>query len=330
MSGNKRLRGGIIGCGYFAQNHLDAWRRMPDVELAAAADPDLARARAAAPRAYASAEQMLDQEKLDFVDIAARPELHLPMVRLAGERKVAAICQKPMAPTWPECVQIAETAESAGIALMIHENWRWQPWYRVVKEALQRGDIGQPVSYWFRTRQKDGDGPAPYAKQPYFRRMPRLLLYETIVHHIDTARFLFGEVASVHGRIRRINPVIVGEDQVLLTMIHTSELCGLIDGHRFTDTEPIGPVMGELGVDGDAGALVVDPAGNVRLGSRIVWQNSVTTGYRGDSVLGTQRHFIDCLRSGTKFESEGREYLKTVRVVEAAYESVEQKREVAV
>lgn len=330
MNGSRPLKGGIIGCGYFAQNHLDAWRRMLDVELVAAADPDITRAQAAAPRAYSSAEEMLDREALDFVDIAARPELHLPLVRLAGERKVAAICQKPMAPTWAECVQIAETAESAGIPLMIHENWRWQPWYRVVLEAIGRGDIGQPVSYWFRTRQKDGNGPEPYSKQPYFRRMPRLLLFETVVHHIDTARLLFGEVASVFARIRRINPVILGEDQVLLIMTHASQLCGVIDAHRFTDTEPIGPVMGDFGVEGDGGVLIVEPTGDVRFGLRTIWKNNVASGYRGDSVLGTQRHFIDCLRSGVKFESEGREYLKTVRVVEAAYESVAQKREVAV
>ena len=80
------LRGGIIGCGFFAQFHIEAWRRMPEVELAAAVDPDLERTRKAAPRAYATAEEMLDTERLDFVDIATRPDSHAELVRLAASR----------------------------------------------------------------------------------------------------------------------------------------------------------------------------------------------------------------------------------------------------
>src|SRR2546427_5994127 len=100
MSASAPLRFGLIGCGFFAQFHIDAWRRMRGVDLAAAADPDLGRARQAAPHAYSTAAEMLDAERLDFVDIATRPDSHLPLVRLASNRKIAVICQKPMAPTW--------------------------------------------------------------------------------------------------------------------------------------------------------------------------------------------------------------------------------------
>jgi D-apiose dehydrogenase len=51
-------------------------------------------------------------------------------------------------------------------------------------------------------------------------------------------------------------------------------------------------------------------------------------GYRGDSVRATQQHFIDCLRSGDEFESDAREYLQTVALVEAAYESAHLRRAV--
>src|SRR5216117_3396292 len=101
MSPSTTLRGGIVGCGYFAQFHIEAWRRIPGVELAAAADPVLARARQVAPRAYSTAEDMFDSERLDFVDIATRPDSHLPLVRLAAGRKTPVICQKPMAQPVP-------------------------------------------------------------------------------------------------------------------------------------------------------------------------------------------------------------------------------------
>src|SRR5260370_41176631 len=92
------LRGGIVGCGYFAQFHIEAWRRIPGGELAAAADPVLARARQAAPQAYSTAEDMFDSARLDFVALATRPDSHLPLVRLAPGRKITWRCHKPVAP----------------------------------------------------------------------------------------------------------------------------------------------------------------------------------------------------------------------------------------
>ena len=58
------LRGGIVGCGFFSQFHIEGWQRVPGATLAAACDLDLARATAAAPVAYQSLEEMLDKEKL--------------------------------------------------------------------------------------------------------------------------------------------------------------------------------------------------------------------------------------------------------------------------
>lgn len=325
------LKGGIIGCGYFAQFQIEGWRRMPEVELVASADPDLARARNAAPRAYASAEEMLDHEQLDFVDIATRPEWHLPLVRLAAERRVPAICQKPMAPTWPDCLAMAFASETAATPLMIHENWRWQPWYRKAKESIARGDIGRPVGYWFRTRRRDGLGPAPYPTQPYFVNYPRYLIYETLVHHIDTARFLFGEIATIYAQARRWNPAIRGEDQAILTLTHADTTCGVIDGHRFLDTDPPNaPAMGDACFEGESAALWVRASGDLFLDDRLLWKNDVSAGYRGDSVRATQRHFIECLRSGLPFESGAQEYLKTVRAVEAAYESLAEGRAIRI
>jgi len=329
MQPTRRLRGGIIGCGYFAQFQIEAWRRMPEVKLVAAADLDYDRARKAAPEAFDSAEQMLDKVRLDFVDIATRPEWHLPLVRLAAAHKLAVICQKPMAPTWVEAVEMVEVAERAGIRLMIHENWRWQPWYRKAKETIERGDIGGPIHYWFRTRRRDGVGAQPFQHQPYFVEMPRLLVYETLVHHIDTARFLFGDLETVYAQARRLNPLIAGEDQALILLMHQSGLMGMIDGHRYLDTNPDGPVMGEACFEGEEGALWVEPTGDVRLGRHILWTNSVVAGYRGDSVRATQQHFISCLLTGQPFETGAREYLKTARAVEAAYESIAHKRAVS-
>jgi predicted dehydrogenase len=304
---------------------------MPGVQIVAAADPDLDRARKTAARAYPSVDEMLEREQLDFLDIATRPECHLPLVRLAAARKLPAICQKPMAPTWSDAIAMVEAAEGAGIPLMIHENWRWQPWYRQAGRLIAAGAIGRPVSYTFRTRQRDGLGELPYPNQPYFRQMPKLLIHETLVHHIDTARFLFGEIRAVTAHARRVNPIIQGEDQALMLLTHENALEGIIDGHRFSTPEPAGPAMGEAWFEGDEAVLHVLSTGDLYLGAEKVWRNEVTAGYKGDSVRATQQHFLDCLAGNAPFESGGREYLeKTFAVVEAAYRSIAHQRSVAI
>jgi len=150
-----------------------------------------------------------------------------------------------------------------------------------------------------------------------------------LVHHIDTARFLFGEPASIYAKASRRNPHIVGEDRALIVIGHRNGVDGWVDGHRFLDMEPVRPVMGDAFFEGEGGSVQILPTGDVYMGGRLVWKNDVTAGYRGDSVRATQAHFISCLASGAPFESGGREYLHTFAAVEAAYRSIAERREVA-
>jgi predicted dehydrogenase len=322
------LRAGLIGCGFFGRIQAEAWRRLDGVQLVAACDPLLERAQSLASRAYPTAEEMIERERLDFLDIAAGPESHLPLVRLAAAHGLPVICQKPMAPSWAEALAMVQAAEAAGVRLIIHENWRWQPWFRAAKSHIERGDIGRPLAYLFRVRRNDGRPPAPYPHQPYFRRMPRLLIYETLVHQVDTARFLFGDPAAVYAQARRLNPQIAGEDQALLVLTHPGGLPGVIDGHRYLDLAPDSPLMGEAIFEGEQGALRISPEGDLWLDGRCLWRNQIRQGYRGDSVFAAQQHFLNCLVRGAPCESEARRYLTTFGAVEAAYRSLAEGRAV--
>ncbi len=302
---------------------------MDDVQIVAACDDDLSRARSVAPHAYNSAEELLEKEEPDFVDIATRPESHLHLVRLTLPRSLPTICQKPMATSLAEAMEMADLADSMGSRLMIHENWRWQPWFRAAKVMIAAGLIGRPVGYYFRMRQRDGLGPNPFPNQPYFRDMPRLLIHETLIHQVDTASFLFGKIKSVFAHARCHNPIIKGEDRALVTLVHESNVDGIIDGHRFLNPEPAGPAMGEAWFDGDDACLQVNAVGDITVKGEQVWKAPPPEGYKGDSVFATQRHFINCLESGAEFETSAREYLTSFAATEAAYRSIGEQREVA-
>ena len=324
------LKGGIIGCGWFAENHRQAWLRIPGVEIVAAADVHLERAQRFAKRAYTSGEELLDREQLDFIDIATHAASHLPLVRYAAGKKIPTICQKPIAPDWASAVELVNAAESAGVRLMIHENWRWQPWYRAAREMITHGDIGAPIGYGFRFRRRDGLGDEPYTEQAYFRQEPRLIIQVTLVHHIDTARFLFGEIDSVYAETSRRNPRIVAEDQAIIVLTHDNGINGWVDGHRFLDLDPYGPAMGDAFFEGEEGVISIRATGDVYRNNTQVWKNQATGGPLGDSVWATQTHFINCLKNGSAFESDGRSYLRTFAAVQAAYRSAEERRRVPV
>jgi predicted dehydrogenase len=328
-----KTKGVLVGAGYFAQFQAEGWNRIPEAEIAAVVDMDAAKARAFAerfqiPRTYASLEEALDRERPELVDIATRPDAHLPLTRLAASRKVHVICQKPLAPTWDDCVAMVETCEQAGVRLLVHENWRWQPWYREAKQILESGVLGNPFQYSMQWRTGDGRGPKPYPTQPYFSQMPLLLVYETLVHPLDTLRYLGGELASVYCVNRRVNPVIAGEDVSVIVVTLKSGVPAVIDANRISGPVPAPVGMNTLTIEGDRGMLRMPADGHLFVteyghAEREHSYEIPTAGYKGDSVWATQRHLLTCLRSDEPSESEGRDYLKTVAAVFACYESAE-------
>jgi D-apiose dehydrogenase len=332
-------RGVLIGAGYFARFQAEAWRRIPAAEIVAVADSAPGKARAFAaefsiPRAYESAAEALDRERPDFLDIATRPESHLELTLNAARRGVHVICQKPMAPSYSDCVRMVEECEGAGVRLLIHENWRWQPWYREVRRLLDAGVLGNVFQFTFRWRTGDGRGPEPYTAQPYFREMPRLLVYETLVHLLDTARYLGGEIARVFCTNRRVNPAIASEDQSIVLAAFRNGAPALIDANRISGPVPAPVAMNDLTVEGERAALRLSPDGRLWLTEygRDEHEHPFPTtaeGYKGDSVRSTQAHLIECLRAGRPSESDGRDYLNTVRAVFACYRSAETGQAVA-
>jgi D-apiose dehydrogenase len=326
----KVFKGALIGCGFFSQHHQAAWARIPNAEIVAAGDLSIERARAAAPRAYTSVEEMLQAEELDFVDIATRSTTHLELVSMAAERGLAIICQKPMAPDLDTARRMVDIAERHGVRVMVHDNWRWQSWYRAAGAFIARGDIGSPLAYGFRTRVSHGAGDEPYPKQAYFRQLQRFMIDEVLVHHIDTARFLFGDIASVYAEGARRNPHIAGEDHVILTLRHVNSVLGWVEGHSFMKHDDTRSTLDEATFEGDAGSIRINSLGEIWSGDERIWQDS-GAGYRGDSVYATQLHFIESLESGHPFETAAHDYLrKTFAVVEAAYSSMASHRAVEI
>lgn len=329
-----RLRIAGIGAGYFSRFHLDGWRDVTGAEVVAWCDLNAERVQALAhrfgiARTFTDAAAMLDATGPDLVDVVTPPHTHASLVALAHARGVPVVCQKPLTPSWDESVALVEAAERTGLLCVVHENFRFQPWYREAKRLLSNGTLGTPHCVSFRLRPGDGQGPHAYLdRQPYFQKMQRLLVVETAIHWIDTFRFLLGEVQAITARLRRVNPVIHGEDAGYLVFEFATGAAGLFDGNRANDFAAADPrrTMGELWLEGSAGVLRLD--GEARLWWKPHHGDEREHAYvRGPATFGggccaaLERHVVAHLTTGAPVENTAREYLANLRIQEAAYAS---------
>jgi predicted dehydrogenase len=330
------LKIAVAGTGYFSQFHYDAWARLDDARLVGAASLDPASLASIGERfgigdLFGDVEEMLEATEPDLLDIAAPPNAHEALLEMAAARGVNVICQKPLGGDLGTAKAMVDRADAAGIIFAVHENFRFQPWYREAKKVIESGALGDVTNVSFRLRPGDGQGPRAYLdRQPYFQTMERFLIHETAIHLIDSFRYLLGEVTGVFAHLRQLNPVIAGEDSGHLILSFCSGATGLFDGNRLLGFPAANPrlTMGELLLEGTSGSLRLDgEAGLWRRGHEgreerhgYIWQD---TGFGGDCVYALQRHLLAHLIDGTPLENSGRDYLKNLMIEEAIYRSAE-------
>ncbi|PTX55505.1 putative dehydrogenase [Litoreibacter ponti] len=329
-----------LGAGYFAAFHYDAWRRNSGVELVGSCDMDLVRAEATDLPAFQSLDEMLERTRPDILDIITPPPTHAEAIMTALDAGVTAIiCQKPFCTSLDEARRVTDAAKKAGIPLIIHENFRFQPWYRAIKYLMDDGAIGTPHQGTFRLRTGDGQGPDAYLdRQPYFQTMPRLLIHETGVHWIDTFRYLFGRPVAVYADLRRMNPAIAGEDAGHVLFEFEDGTRAMFDGNRLLDHSAQNHrlTLGEGLFEGTGGTLTLSGAGTVELrqfGTRDmtrVLPPQLWRGFGGDCVFALQNHVVEALEVGAPFENKAEDYLIVREVEDAIYRSAETRQRVEV
>ncbi|MEO0622686.1 MAG: Gfo/Idh/MocA family oxidoreductase [Pseudomonadota bacterium] len=327
------FRVAVLGAGYFARFHHEAWQRLPDADLVGVADRELARAAESGATAFDSLETMLEATRPEILDIATPPPTHLEAIEAglaAGVRAI--ICQKPFCGELAVAERATALAEAAGVPLVVHENFRFQPWYRAIRAAIAERRIGAVHQVTFRLRTGDGQGPRAYLdRQPYFQTMPRLLVHETAVHWLDTFRYLLGPAESVYADLRRMNPVIAGEDAGHILLGFAGGVRALFDGNRLLDhvAENHRLTLGEALVEGTEGTLTLTGDGAVHLRgfgsleSTVLLAPRTWPGFAGDCVHALQAHVLAGLRGDAPFENEARDYLTVMRMEAAAYRSAE-------
>jgi D-apiose dehydrogenase len=338
------LRGALIGCGFVSRFHIDAWSHVPDARLVALCDLDRERLARAAERvdgaaAYTSAAELFEKEPaLDFVEICTRPESHRVLVELAARRGAHILCQKPASMVRADFTEMIDLCESAGVRLMIHENWRFRPWYRALRALIDSGGIGRPIRVRIAHRDTRAVRPDGFIDQPYQAAMPRLILMDMGCHLVDTARYLMGEIESVSATIGRFGRENVGEDVAMLAVTFASGALGWLDFTWCAAPDRARPqwALNETVVEGSDATVRVMTDGSLELVTPTGQTERRPVALPPDDLVyvdgyaATQRHFIEGLLSGQPHETSAADNLKTMDIVWTAYRSAEDGRRLRV
>ncbi|MBI4637324.1 MAG: Gfo/Idh/MocA family oxidoreductase [Candidatus Rokubacteria bacterium] len=164
------LRGAIIGLGNVAvEGHLPGWAGRDEVQIVAVTDLQRAReadvaARLPAARWYASAEALLADAQLDFVDICTPPSSHARLIERALGRGLHALCEKPLVRSIAELTSVTRLAVATGRVLHTVHNWHHAPIIKRTAELVRQGAIGQVTRVVWQTLRtspapvRDGQG----------------------------------------------------------------------------------------------------------------------------------------------------------------------------
>jgi predicted dehydrogenase len=329
----REKRFAIIGTGFWSRYQLAAWRELQDARCIALFNRTRAKADKLAqefgvPAVYDNAEELIRQEKPDFLDIITDVATHRTFVELAAAHRMPVICQKPLAPTLADARAMLATCRQAGMPLFVHENWRWQTPLRELKKVLDSGVIGRV----FRARVTYSNSFPVFDNQPFLKDLEQFILTDIGTHILDTARMLFGEATNLFCRTTRVHPDIRGEDVATVLMgmksgaAVTCEMsyASRVEHDRFPETF--------IHVEGDRGSAELAPDCWIRVTTAdgtqarrcpppyFAWADPRYALVQSAGVA-CNANLLGALRGEASAETTGEDNLKTLELVFGAYDS---------
>lgn len=309
---SKLFRVAIIGCGKRAREHVPGIKADNRCTVVALADLNREAAEAFnndfgfSAAIYTDHNEMLAKEKPDVVILCLWTRLHLPVFKTCAEAGVKAVLsEKPMAPTWGDCLEMAEIAERTGCQLTFCHQRRFASGNRMVRRLINEGRFGQILRM---------DLYSP----------PNLLDCGT--HTLDQAFSYNNEIPVkwVLGALDATEPLnwfnVKSESMFTGTLVYENGVRANIQVGG-PDQDMWGGVR-VIGTDGFIEAFWDGNLGRAVLYGDPTWQPPVEEPTPDEQMIGLIRNAIDCLESGEEPELSYKKALKASEVIFAFYESV--------
>ena len=336
-----KLKGAIIGCGFFSYNHMQAWKEIKNIEIVAACDLDRKKAinfskKFKISNYYTDINALLDSENLDFVDVITTMETHLQIGKILSKRKVATSMQKPFAENLKDAKKIVKLYEKTHTPLMVHENFRWQTPIMTLKNLEKKYKLKHPQYSKISFRHAN---PVGYTNQTYLYDLEEYLILDVGIHLYDLSRFFLGEAKSVYTINQNTNKKFKGETAFTSLVRHNEGGVSIIDASISSIKTPDRFAQTLVNLEYANGSIDLDYDYNIT-----VHKKGLKKSYKGnpkklkwiskpwdqiqESIVNTHEHFISCLNKNRVHDTSGADNIKSLSLVFASYQSNKQRREI--
>lgn len=329
---NRKIRMAIVGCGRISKNHFGSIEKHgDDVELAAICDIDSVVLSEHAEKykvpAYRDMEAMLEKEQLDLVALCTPSGIHPDQAVLAAKHNAHVMTEKPMATRWNDGVRMVKACDEAGVRLFVVKQNRRNTTLQLLRRAVTEKRFGKihmvhlnvfwtrPQSYydqgngWRGTWEFDGGAFMNQAS-----------------HYVDLLDWLIGPVEKVQALMSTARDIEV-EDTGVLNVKWRNGALGSMSVTMLTYPKNL---EGSITILGEKGTVRV---GGVAVNDIQLWQFAEpkdydqqiqSANYETTSVYGFghslyYKNVIDVLRGNAEPETDGREGLKSLELLIAAY-----------
>jgi UDP-N-acetyl-2-amino-2-deoxyglucuronate dehydrogenase len=329
---DRKIRVALIGCGRIAANHFGAIEKHAgELELVAVCDTNPAVLAAAAARygvpGHIRLDDLLEQERFDLAIICTPSGLHPDQVVKCAEAGIHVMTEKPMATRWADGVRMVKACDDAGVRLFVVKQNRRNTTLQLLKRAVTEKRFGRiyMVSinvFWTR--------PQDYYDSAKWRGTWELdggALMNQASHYVDLVDWLIGPVADVQAMTGTLARDIEVEDTAVMNIRWRNGALGSMAVTMLTYPKNLEGSITILGEKGSVrvGGLAVNEIQHWQFEDSRDYDAAIATAnYETTSVYGFghplyYHNVIEVLRGNAEPETDGREGLKSLEVLIAAY-----------
>ena len=339
----KKLKGALIGCGFFAENHILAWKEIKNIEIICVCDLDIKKASKFKSKfnilySYSSIELMLKKHKIDFVDVVTTMETHLNIGKILSKYKIPTSIQKPFAENLSNAKKIVSLYKKNKTPLMVHENFRWQSPLLKLKEIINKEQLTKPHYAKISFRHAN---PVGYTNQTYLYDLKEYLTLDVGIHLFDLSRFFMGEAKSICTINQNTNNKFKGETDFISLIRNRNNSITIVDASISSIKKPDRFAQTLVNLEFSNGSIDLDYNYKITL-----HKNNKKKIYDGkpkkykwiskpwdqiqESVINTHKHFIDSLINNIEHDTSGEDNIKSLSLVFNSYKSDKLRKEIKI
>jgi UDP-N-acetyl-2-amino-2-deoxyglucuronate dehydrogenase len=326
-----KIRFAIVGCGRIAKNHFKSIEiHNNDIELISICDNDHSKINTLTSEynvsGYSSLESMLNKEDLDLIALCTPSGLHSSQATLAAQHGVSVMTEKPMATRWKDGVNMVRACDEAHVRLFVVKQNRRNTTLQLLKRAIDENRFGRIHMvhinvFWTR--------PQEYYDQAKWRGTWEFdggAFMNQASHYVDLLEWLIGPVDKVQSMMSTTRNIEV-EDTGVMNIRWRNGALGSMSVTMLTypkNLEGSITILGETGTVRIGGVAVNDIQHWEFNDSRDYDKQIQEANYETSSVYGFghplyYKNVIDVMRGKTEPETDGREGLKSLELLIAAY-----------